>query len=279
MAVLQEHQVVQEHQVTSSWGRSCDSIQDRFQRQQSGLAELSPGSMRSVFASVSTLRTLRRANARNCSFVHDPDLDMSGLSQLAAASLRQSPCYEAANSAMAAAQDLPAEEREDSMASAMVMLLSSTCTAEPQEEPELSSPTEEEMEEDIDESTDQILDDLTTQSQSSLLQTSNGFIISADVTLIVGWILLGLALAVFCGYVMQFIWRALKWVGCAITGGGSSCYEEEAPRWLRYLLTGGSAALCLYGGAIAGGLSSLITTMYLGEIFPAVFETINFGHR
>lgn len=269
--------VLQEHRVASTWGRSCDSIQNRFQQQQSGLAEVSPGSMRSVLASVSTLRTLRRANARNCSFIHDPDLDMSGLSQLAAASLRQSPCYEAANATMAAAQSLPAEEREDAMASAMVMLLSSTCTAESQQEPELNSPTEDEMEEDMDESTDQILDELTAQSESSLLQTNNGYIIPASVTFVIGCILFGLALAVLCGYLMQFIWRALKWVGCAITRGGadpSACYEEEAPVWLRYLLTGGSAALCAVGGFYGGGLSSLFTTLYLGGIFPAVFETI-----
>jgi hypothetical protein len=86
--------------------------------------------MRSVFASISMLRTLRRANARNCSFIHDSDLDTSGVSQFAVASLRQSPCYDAANAAMLAAQDVPEEEREDAMASAMLMLLSSTCTAE-----------------------------------------------------------------------------------------------------------------------------------------------------
>merc|ERR550537_1260965 len=112
---------------------------------------------------------MRRANARNCSFVSDPDLDTSEMSRFAAASLRQSPCYEAATAAMADAPNLPEEEREDAMGSAMVMLLSSTCTAEAQEEPELSSPTEEHIEEEIDFETDQILHELSAESGSSLL--------------------------------------------------------------------------------------------------------------
>lgn len=271
--------VVQQHQAASSWGRSCDSIQSRFQQQQSGLAERSPGSMRSVFASISMLRTLRRANARNCSFAHDSDLDTSGVSQFAVASLRQSPCYDAANAAMQAAQEAPEEEREDAMASAMLMLLSSTCTAEGQEEPELSSPTEEDMEEDIDESTDQILEELSVQSESSLLQTDSGYIIAIEITWIIGWVLFGLILAVLCGYLMQFVWRALKWMSCAISGGGDSCYEEEAPVWLRYILTGGSAALCGAAGVYGGAVSGFLGAAFLGDLFPAVFQVFSIGHR
>lgn len=271
--------VVQQHQAASSWGRSCESIQNRFQQQQSGLAERSPGSMRSVFASISTLRTLRRANARNCSFIHDPDLDTSGVSQFAVASLRQSPCYDAANAAMQAAQDVPEEEREDAMASAMLMLLSSTCTAEYQEQPELSSPAEDQMEEDMDESTDQILEELSAQSESSLLQTNSGYVIGFGVTWIIGWVLFGLILAVLCGYLMQFVWRALKWVRCAVSGGGDVCYEEEAPTWLRYVLTGGSAALCGAAGVFGGGVSGLYGAAILADLFPAVFQGLAIGHR
>jgi len=261
--VLQKHEVAETTEVASSWGRSCNSIQTRFQEQQLRLADMSPGSMRSMFASISILRTLRRANARNCSFVSDPDLDMSEVSQFAAASLRQSPCYEAATAAMAVAQNLPAEEREDAMGSAMVMLLSSTCTVESQEEPELSSPTEEQIEEEVDLETDQILDELSAQSGSALLQTN---FIPFEVAFILGWIFWGVVIAVACGYLMMFIWRALKWLRCAMIHGGSACLEEEAPTWLRYILTGGSAALCVAGGAYGGGFTSFVTTIMASDV-------------
>lgn len=276
---VEEHELAafEKHEVASTWGRSCDSIQNRFQQQQSGMADIEPDSMRSVFASISLLRTIRRANARNCSFIQDPNVDTSGASHLAAASLRRSPCYEAANEAVRAAQELPEEERDDAVASAMVMMLSSTCTAESGEAPELSSPSEEEIEEGIDEATDQILDDLSVEPESSLLQTNNGFVIATDVTFIIGWILFGLAIAVLCGYLMQFIWNSLKWLRCAMTHSGevSACYDAEAPTWLRYLLTGGSAALCVAGGAYTGWIPSFITTVMLGDALP-IFEAVNF---
>jgi len=244
-------------------GAAPDSIHTRLQEQQSRLAELSPGSMRSMFASISIMRTMRRANARNCSFVSDPDLDTSEMSRFAAASLRQSPCYEAATAAMADAQNLPEEEREDAVGSAMMMLLSSTCTAESQEEPEWSSPTEEQIEEEIDLETDQILDDLSSESGSSLLQTN---FIPFEIAIVLGWIFFGVLIAIACGFIMMFIWRALKWLGCAMTRGGSACYEEAAPTWLRYMLTGGTAVVCAASGVQGGLLPSYVASIMAADV-------------
>ena len=152
-----------------SWGRSCESLQTRFQNQQTRMVE-SEG-MRSVLVTVSFLRTLRRANARSCDWIHDPNLDLSALKEVASTQLRQSRCYDEATATIQVAQDLPEEEREVIARNAMLILISDSedCSITDESE-EFDSVSEEETEEQMDEDTDLIFDSLSEEGSTSLLQ-------------------------------------------------------------------------------------------------------------
>jgi len=217
-----------------------------------------------VLVTVSFLRTLRRANARNCDWVHDPNLDMSALKQVAGQRLRQTRCYDAAAATMEAARDLPEEEREVISQNAMLMLLSETedCSIPEEESEEFTSVSEDEMEEEMDEDTDVIFDSLSDEGSTSLLQQEQspwanailrttitaGRHVGWDIGLWVGMFLLMIVWGILCGFLMEFIRRALRWMRCSILYREPSCYGAPPPNWFRHVIRAG----CTVAGAFFG---------------------------
>jgi len=248
-----------------AWGRSCESLQTRFQNQQTRMVQ-SEG-MRSVLVTVSFLRTLRRANARSCDWMQDPNLDVSALTQVASTQLRQSRCYDAATATIQVAQDLPEEEREAIARNAMLILLSDSedCSITEESE-EFNSESEDEMEEEMDEETDLIFDSLSEEGSTSFLQEGQSpfsntvmpFVLrigrmvggyrGGDVALFVGIFILMIIWGIFCGYLMEFIRRALRWIRCSISGGDETCFGAPPAAWFRHVVRGGCVAIGAFMG-------------------------------
>lgn len=251
-----------------SWGRSCESLQTRFQNQQTRIVQ-SEG-VRSVLVTVSFLRTLRRANARSCDWLNDPNIDMSALKQLASTQLQQSRCYDVASATVEAARDLSEEEREIISRNAMLILVSESddCSIveESEESEEFNSEPEDEMEEVLDEDTDLIYDALSAEGSPSLLQEGQspfantimpfmtglgraiGGMVGGDIGLAVGIFILMIIWGVLCGYLMEFIRRAIRWIRCSMTGGDETCFGAPPAAWFRHVVRGGCTLIGGYFG-------------------------------
>jgi len=217
---------------THTWGRSCESLQTRFQNQQNILVQ-SEG-MQEVVAMVAFMRTLRRANAWDCDWLHDPDLDMSVVAQFARTQLRQSPCFETANATFTAAQDLPTDEHDVAHRDAMLILLSENCTVpevQAETQPEVA-PSDDEVEEEIDETTDDILYELTSQSDTSSLLQQEILPILMLVPFFIPFLVVTVIVAISCGMVLQLIRKALLWIWCSIIGGNEACTTVAPMTWL-----------------------------------------------
>lgn len=230
------------HQAT--WGRSCGSLKTRFTRQQAHLREVEGA--RAMAGSISLMRTLRRANARHCRWVESGDVDLSAIREVAADYLRQSPCASVAQTAMHAAQNLPEDEKESAMAEAMVLLFSEDCTTETEEVPALDG-SEEDMEEEIDDASDEIMGELSSSSQSSLLQQegSGGYIpilgalhvFGGCPACIMGVLLITVVFALVCGLIMEILVRIFRYLKCKLFHHG--CHRYAPATWFRALsLTG-----------------------------------------
>lgn len=278
VAVVGDHQFAETMVAThsTSWGRSCDSLQTRFHNQQARVVQAE--GMRSVMATVSFLRTLRRANSRNCEWIHDPNLDMSALRQVAGQQLRQSRCYAEANATMEAARDSSAAEREAVTQNAMLILLSDAedCSIPEEDSKEMnavSAVSEDEMEEEIDADTDSIFDSLSDEGSASLLQLEQspfsytilpfvdriGRLLGAtsrntggDIVLFVGMFLIMICWGILCGFLMEFIRQALRWIRCSMSSGDDTAFEacSGAPpaSWFRHVVRAGCTAVGAFLG-------------------------------
>jgi len=251
-----------------SWGRSCESLQTRFQNQQTRMVQ-SEG-MRNVLVTVSFLRTLRRANARSCDWVHDPNIDMSALKQVASTQLQQSRCYDAASATVEAARDLSEDEREVVSRNAMLILLSENddCSINEDSDDGFNPEPEDEMEEALDEDTDLIYDALSEEGSPSLLQEGQSPVASTimpfmirlgrmiggyaggDIALWVGMFIVMIIWGILCGYLMEFIRRALRWIRCSMTGGDETCFGAPPAAWFRHVVRG---ACVVIGGFFGFG--------------------------
>jgi len=254
---------------STKWGRSCSSLETRFQNQQSRLAE-SEGTTAMV-RSISWMRTLRRANARDCEWVTNGDVDTSAAAEMAASYFRQSPCYEPAMAAHVAAQNLPEEARETAVQEAVAILLSDNegCTPAIVEAPELNA-SEEELEEEMDDQSDGLLEELATvPSETSLIQQAQNPVLLfgawswalASVggwPVIIGSIVVGILLAMFCNALVHMIVRIFRWIRCKVFG--NSCSEYAPATWVRLLAAGG----CSLTGMLLGPLGLLAGSEILG---------------
>jgi len=208
------------------------------------------------------MRTLRRATARNCEWVANPDLDTSAAGEMAAGYLRQSPCYEPAMAASAAAQNLPEEARPAAMEEIWAILLSENaeCTPVIVVSPELHE-SDEELEEELDDETDEVMEQLTTQpSETSLIQNEQpiqaGFVATSLFTwlfaglggwpIILGSIVAGILLGMVCTHLVHMIVRIFRWIRCKAFG--NSCSDYAPATWFRVLARGG----CSVTGMLAG---------------------------
>ena len=257
---------VHEH-AKANWGRSCESLQTRFSDQSTRLAELE--GMRSMVASISLMRTLRRANARECVWVEHADT--TAISELAANGLQQGPCYSEYQAAIQAAHDLPEDEQINAANDAFVLLFSEDCSTGIVEAPELDT-SDEEMEEEMDDTTDEVMDQLVQTSESSLIQQhqdsqpgplSVGQIIIAYT--VGGWqlalaslpwfiaaVLGALVFALLCNLLGHALVRIFRYIRCKMFG--SSCSEYAPATWVRALIGVG----CGVTGVAAGPLTGVL---------------------
>ena len=267
----------------TNWGRSCSSLETRFQNQQSRLAE-SEGNT-ALVRSVSLMRTLRRANARECEWSTNGDVDTSAAAGMAANYFRQSPCYQPSVAAYTAAQNLPEEERENAMADAVAILLSENdeCAPSAGEAPEMNE-SDEELEEEMDDETDQVMEELATvPSETSLIQQDQPgailvtgyfswfFAAAGGWPVIIGSIVVGILLAMFCSTLVHMIVRIFRWIRCKIFG--NSCSEYAPATWVRLLVGGG----CSLTGMLLGPLGLVFGSEAFGSglVIDAVSAGVN----
>jgi hypothetical protein len=247
---------------TANWGRSCESLQTRFGDQSTRLAELE--GMRSMVASISILRTLRRANARECDWVQDGNLDTSAIEELAAHGLQQGPCYSEYQAAIQAAHDLPEEEQISAANDAIVLLFSEDCSAGTPEPPELDT-SDEEMEEEMDDTTDDVMEQLVQSSESSLIQqplsvgtaaliwTVGGWSFAlSSLPLFIGAVLGAILFGLLCNLLGHTLVRIFRYIRCKMFG--SSCSEYAPATWARALIGVG----CGITGVAAGPFTGLL---------------------
>jgi len=261
---------VQVHnQNDAGWGRTCQSLETRFTQQGSDLGELE--GTRALMASISLMRTLRRANARECSWIQDEDLDVSAISELAGSYLQQSPCYEQSRSALQASQLLPEDERENAVMDGLAILLSNHENCSPDgevSEPELGDTSDETLEEEMDDTTDNIMEVMVSHPESSLIQQEKfnplmALAVAPQVALaswtmafgfgpivFIGIILFTIVLAMFCGRVMHALVRMFRWMRCKLSG--NSCEEYAPATWLQNFVRGGCAIASLTYGPATG---------------------------
>jgi len=248
----------------TQWGRSCESLQTRFHNQQGRLAEGEGNT--ALIRSVSLMRTLRRANARDCEWLTNGDVDISVAAAVATRYLHQSPCYEPARGAFTRAQTLPEEEREHGVQLAMEIMLSENEGCEPQsvvEAPELNE-SEEMLENELDDDTDEIMEELAASSGTSLMEQLpiNPVTIGAASwvgAVIGGWpmiiasILMAILLGMLCRSIVHMIIRIFRWIRCKLFG--NSCSEYSPAGWLRVLVTGG----CGLTGTLMAPITTFLT--------------------
>jgi len=256
-----------EHDVdTTQWGRSCSSLETRFLNQQSLLAE-SEGNT-ALIRSISLMRTLRRANARDCEWATQGGVDTSVAAEMASRHFQQTPCYEPARDAFNAAQTLPEDEREPAMEVAVSILLSDEegCAPLLVEAPDINE-ADEELEGEVDDATDELTEQLAVSSDTSLMQQEQPLlaaVYSGWVTMALGgWpfiiaaILVGLLMGMICNSVVHMIIRIFRWIRCRAFG--SSCSEYSPAGWARVLIGGGCGA----AGLLGGGWGTILGITYL----------------
>jgi len=277
-AHLTEGARVQVHnQNDAGWGRTCESLETRFTQQGTHLRELEGA--RALMGSISLMRTLRRANARECSWIQDGDVDVSAISELAGSYLQQSPCFEQSRSAIHEAQQLPEEERENAVMDGVAMMFSphEDCSPDGVVVPELGDVSDDTLEEEMDDTTDNIMEVMVSHQESSLIQQDSGpplctghvacillgsvfgwaGAIQSGPLIFVGFLLFVLITALFCGAVMHALVRMFRWLRCNLRG--NSCEEYAPATWLRAMVGVGCTITGIIGGPWAGlGLASLI---------------------
>jgi len=277
-----------EHDVdTTQWGRSCSSLETRFLNQQSRLAE-SEGNA-ALIRSISLMRTLRRANARDCEWATQGRVDTSVAAEMASRHFQQTPCYEPARDAFNAAQTLPEEEREPAMEVAVTILLSDEegCAPLLVDAPDLNE-ADEELEGEVDDATDELTEELATSSGSSLMQQEQNPLLTVPWVGAVSWIsmfvggwpfviaaiLVGILMGMLCNTVVHMIIRIFRWIRCKAFG--SSCSEYSPAGWARVLIAGGCGAAGLFGGGF-GTLFGI--TLLPGSAEAAAMGVIEAGWR
>jgi len=257
---------------TANWGRSCESLQTRFGDQSTHLSELE--GMRSMVASISILRTLRRANARECDWVQNGNLDTTAIQGLAVQGLQQGPCYSEYQAAIQAAHDLPEEEQTSAANDAIVLLFSEDCSAGTPETPELDT-SDEEMEEEMDDTTDDVMEQLVQSSESSLIQQNHDsqqpgsavavFVIGgwsvalSSLPVFIGAVLGAIVFGLLCNLLGHTLVRIFRYIRCKLFG--SSCSEYAPATWARALIGVG----CGITGIAAGPLTSFLGWAAIGR--------------
>jgi len=252
-----------------NWGRSCESLQTRFTDQSTRLPELE--GMRSMVASISLMRTLRRANARECAWIQN--CDTTAIQEIAARGLQQGPCYSEYQAAIQAAHDLPEEEQVDAANEALVLLFSDDCSAGTAQAPEINT-SDEEMEEEMDDTTDEVMDQLAQSTESSLIQQNQDsqqpIIIgtaagTATLLIVGGWVLAFQSVAFFiaavlgaivfgllCNTLGHTLVRIFRYIRCKMFG--NSCEEYAPGTWARALIGVSCGITGLAAGPLTGTL-------------------------
>jgi len=246
----------------TKWGRSCESLETRFNNQQIRLAE-SDGST-ALIRSVSLMRTLRRANARDCEWLTNGEVDTSVAAEMAARYFQQSPCYEEARGAVTRAKSLPEEEVESGMLLAVEILLTDNEECVPPSmvaTPELNE-SEEMLESELDDDTDEVMEELAVSSGTSLIQQlpmsvaarsafgSWIYLIGGGLPVIVAALVFGILLALFCRSLVHMLVRMFRWIRCNLSG--NSCSEYSPAGWLQSLVSGGCDLAAILTGPMAG---------------------------
>jgi len=161
------------------------------------------------------------------------------------------------------AQNLPEEQREVVARNAMLILLSERDDCSIAEESEefnsvSEDEMEEEMEEEMDEDTDLIFDSLSEEGSTSLLQKGQwpseiimpitGALFGSNLGTWIGLFILMILWGILCGFLMEMIRRALRWMRCSISGGDEKCFGAPPAAWFRHVVKGGCAVI----GALMG---------------------------
>lgn len=289
--------VTVQDEYSAGWGRSCDSLKGRLQRQQANL----PGKegTRALVAAVSVMRTLRRANARECSWANDGTVDTGAITDQAFSYLAQSPCAPQVSAALNAANDLSGAEKEAAQNAAILMLFDDGegCSSEAADGPELDDAASDGMEEEMDETTDEIVESISDSSESSLIQEEvNPFQLIrasavtwqvsffAGLPVFLGTILFSIVMSMACGMLIHMLVRIFRFLRCKIFG--RSCAEYAPATWFKRLVKIGCTVVSgIYGpslaiegsvrGAMAGvpgaGAVAERYVMGLGQYFARAF--------
>jgi hypothetical protein len=229
-----------------------------------------------MVASISILRTLRRANARECDWVQNGNLDTTAIQEVAVRGVQQGPCYGAYQAAIQAAHALPEEEQISAANDAIVLLFSEDCSAGIAEPPELDT-SDEEMEEEMDDTTDDVMEQLVQSSENSLIQQNQDSqwgeergLAAMAYMVVAGWSVAVTSLPFFIGAVLGAILfgllcnllghtlvRIFRYIRCKMSG--SSCSEYAPATWARALIGVGCGITGVAAGPWAGliGLSVL----------------------
>jgi len=267
---------------STEWGRSCASLETRFHNQQTRLAESE--STTALVRSISLMRTLRRANARDCEWATSGEVDTSVAAEMAARQFRQTPCYEPARDALNAAQSLPEEEREHAMEVAVTILLSDEegCAPLEVEAPDLND-SDDDLEGELDDDTDEMMEALASSPSASLMQQEQP-ILSAIYggwasaflggwQLVIACIVIGLLMGLICRTAVHMIIRIFRWIRCKVFG--NSCAEYSPAGWVRVLVGGG----CGLTGMLLGPFGTVLGATHVGGAAgEAVTHSFAFGY-
>jgi len=194
-----------------TWGGPCTHLFDTFQQQMHRLpnepADTTRTQMRVLFKMWSVARTLRRAQARECSWIAalSPE-DLEPLRNVGTA-MRDGPCASQAQEILTGLQEKTEEEQVEAFTRAMIVSVSPDCTTS--DVPAVDDDDEETVIEEGDELVEQVTDEMM-MADSSFLETSNEPLALA--VLFVGALLtaivLAITLGVLCGvfqYALMFI--------------------------------------------------------------------------
>lgn len=101
---------------------TCDDLRTRVEDH---YVRLQSGEHTGVLVqSITLMREVRRAQAKECDWVENGDVDVAAATELAGGYLRGNPCYEQVFAAMRYSESHPEEEREEAMQDAMDILYS-----------------------------------------------------------------------------------------------------------------------------------------------------------
>jgi len=190
-------------------------LKGRLESQQAKLAKKE--GTRALMGAVSMMRTLRRANARECSWANDGTVDTGAVTDQAFKLLASSPCAPQVVAELKAAENLSGAEREAAQEAAITKLFDDAegCSSSAATGPEINDADSDSLEEEMDETTDELVESMSESPESSLIQEDRwmGYgagalwqvSFFAGLPVFIGTILFTIVLSMACGKLVHML--------------------------------------------------------------------------